>query len=392
MNRHYDLVILGGGCAGLSLARELANSGSASPRTLVVESRQAYTNDRTWCFWETDHASATHLVSHRWDAMEVADSRATARISCAGSPYAMIPAAAFYEDAARTIAASRRIGLQLGARLEGAPAKLGGLWSVTTTAGLFVAPTVIDTRPQQNAHHADATLWQSFSGVEVCTNSDAFHPECLTLMDFSRTTPGRMLFTYVLPVSARRALIEVTEFSPFPKKAGALEDDLRSALRHYTAGSAHTILRAEAGILPMGQRVQSRSPDPSLVYAGLQAGGARPCTGYAFQRIQRWAADCAIGLCRDGVPMGHPPDAAWLRGMDQLFLEVLRSRPDLAPSMFVSLFTQTDRRAIIRFLSDEARWGDVLGVVASLPAMPFLREVANVFRAKAIRWQESFVS
>jgi lycopene beta-cyclase len=47
----YDLIILGGGCAGLSLARRLSELGEDCPQTVILESRSSYTDDRTWCFW-----------------------------------------------------------------------------------------------------------------------------------------------------------------------------------------------------------------------------------------------------------------------------------------------------------------------------------------------------
>ncbi len=52
MNQHFDLVIIGGGCAGLSLAYQLSQFGENCPKTLIIEERELYTNDRTWCFWD----------------------------------------------------------------------------------------------------------------------------------------------------------------------------------------------------------------------------------------------------------------------------------------------------------------------------------------------------
>ena len=55
----YDLIIIGGGCSGLSLAAalcRLAVQPEHVPRTLIVEPRSRYTNDRSWCFWaQADH-------------------------------------------------------------------------------------------------------------------------------------------------------------------------------------------------------------------------------------------------------------------------------------------------------------------------------------------------
>ena len=57
--RDFDVVILGGGMTGLTLAHHIASLNAAQPanqrQTLVVESREAYLRDKTWCYWQ--HAS-----------------------------------------------------------------------------------------------------------------------------------------------------------------------------------------------------------------------------------------------------------------------------------------------------------------------------------------------
>jgi len=50
MQPDLDLLILGGGCAGLSLGDRLAEQPSRPGGTMIIEARQAYVNDRTWCF------------------------------------------------------------------------------------------------------------------------------------------------------------------------------------------------------------------------------------------------------------------------------------------------------------------------------------------------------
>ena len=65
MSRTYDIAILGGGCAGLSLARELANL-SYSKRVIIIEPRTVYEHDRTWCFWAEARHSLSELVSKKW--------------------------------------------------------------------------------------------------------------------------------------------------------------------------------------------------------------------------------------------------------------------------------------------------------------------------------------
>ena len=49
--KKFDYVIIGGGCAGLSLAYELEINNKLDNKTLaIVEPRKEYKRDKTWSF------------------------------------------------------------------------------------------------------------------------------------------------------------------------------------------------------------------------------------------------------------------------------------------------------------------------------------------------------
>ena len=64
--------------------------------------------------------------------------------------------------------------------------------------------------------------------------------------------------------------------------------------------------------------------------------------------------------------------------MDELFLHVLRKRPEIGPAIFFSLFKHVDNRSIIRFLSDRATSADCLRVMWGLPWGPFLKQLPQL--------------
>ena len=55
--KEFDYIIIGGGCAGLSLAYELETNNNLKDKTLaIIESRKEYKRDKTWSFWKVvDH-------------------------------------------------------------------------------------------------------------------------------------------------------------------------------------------------------------------------------------------------------------------------------------------------------------------------------------------------
>ena len=50
--KEFDYIIIGGGCAGLSLAYELDINQKLKDKTLaIIEPRDEYKKDKTWSFW-----------------------------------------------------------------------------------------------------------------------------------------------------------------------------------------------------------------------------------------------------------------------------------------------------------------------------------------------------
>ena len=51
--KEFEYIIIGGGCAGLSLAYELNLHQKLNDKTLaIIEPRDNYTKDKTWSFWK----------------------------------------------------------------------------------------------------------------------------------------------------------------------------------------------------------------------------------------------------------------------------------------------------------------------------------------------------
>ena len=390
MSEVFDLVILGGGCAGLSLSMALAAQGGRCPRTLVIEPRTEYTNDRTWCFWNDRSTPAPYPTQHRWQTMRVAHAGQSVLLDCGSTPYHMLAAQDFYAAALASIDRQPNIALRLGTSVVGEPSRSGQVWNVRTSGGDVTARTIVDTRPPPQLPRRDAaTLWQSFYGAEIESSAAVFDPLSLDLMNFLAPDARHVPFVYVLPVTPTRALVEVTVFGATPLGPSELSAQLEAAIAQRVGDAAFTTLRSEHGILPMGLNGAPRSPHRSYARVGVMAGGARPSTGYAFQRIQRWAGECAQALMRSGHPVAHRPDPLPLRVMDQIFLDVLRADPSRGGALFFSLFSRTDPARVIRFLSGAGGVVDALAVVAAMPVPPFIRAaLAMTRRRRRVRISE----
>jgi len=380
MQSNYDLIIVGGGCAGLSLAMRLAKLGPECPRVAIIERRTSYDHDRTWSYWATESAQLTHLAKSDWKKVLVGTAHGRVIVDCDKTPYQSIHSDAFYQSALRKISKNKRIDLFLG-ESTGQIHKKNNLWQVNIQNTSVSAPQVIDTRPPTRESGDVPILWQSFSGVEVKCSQNVFDDTTATLMDFSEFAAGEIGFLYLLPFSPTCALIEATVFAKQAKSPGELAAMLDRLVKKSVGSVAYEITYREHFVIPMGLSEHVPHSDSTYVTVGLESGGARASTGYVFQRIQRWA-NWAVSDIKTGRPVsGHKPDAWMIRKMDKIFLRVLERYPERGPEIFLRLFSMRDSGSVIRFMNDEPTLLDSVRIMSVLPYGIFIKElVRGIFR------------
>lgn len=377
MDKHYQLIILGGGCAGLSLAMRLA-AHEQSPSTLIIEKRSDYINDRTWCFWDEGNPALNDWADHDWQSFAVQLGDKQLIKNCSQHPYLMISSRTFYDRAIQKIMLSKqRFTLSNNESVLDVIKLPNQTWRVTTNLGVYKSNQIIDTRPISNITDDTSILWQSFIGFEIEVDQPLFHSNQFTLMDIDKKFIEGLGFTYVLPMSQNRALIEYTVFCEQAMSSNRLEPHLNLALLKYTKNVDYKILRKEFGQLPMGNQHIKQSDDPSYIFAGLYAGAARPSSGYAFQRIQRWAVECEKALIENQSLLAKPKDSALMAMMDDVFLHVLKSNPAACAGIFYTFFSKAKVISSIRFLSDNATLADFGNIILSMPALLFLKSLPS---------------
>lgn len=366
-----DVAILGGGCAGLSLAVRLAGSGL---RVTVIEPRRAYDNDRVWSFFRTRPDPFMACVRASWSKWHVSSAGVTARRRSNRLRYESVSSGAFYQLALQLCDAAPNVDLRLGTSVmaDPQPPVKDGPWRVATSAGQLTSRYVIDTRPTGRTFG----YGQSFLGQEIRVGFDAFDPTDVPMMCFAAPRPDRVDFVYILPFARDEALVEVTTFGPEVPEISDHRHWLNSEIVQLTHGQSYDVLREERAFIPMVLPQPEASFVPSrFARAGLRGGAARPSTGYAYQRIQQMADLCAVQILRGADRIDLHLDSPATRFMDGVFLRVLQRRPDRGPALFSALFRNAPADRLERFLSGSTAPIDRISVMASLPPAPFLREV-----------------
>ena len=95
--KEFDYIIIGGGCAGLSLAYELEIHNKLKHKTLaIIEPRIEYKRDKTWSFWKVNPHNFEDCVKKSWKEFSIKTSSDSKVIKCDNFPYQTIDSGFFY--------------------------------------------------------------------------------------------------------------------------------------------------------------------------------------------------------------------------------------------------------------------------------------------------------
>ncbi len=379
----YSHLILGAGCAGLSLAWNLLERGVDEP-ILIVDRRERFANDRTWCFWNVEPTPFSDLATHAWTRWMVHDGCRETVALCSEYPYLRIRSADFYDRVLDRLASAPNVTLALGQPILNVAETARGV-KVVTAGGDFTGLRAYQSSGSglrsmaTGPGRGPSRLLQHFFGQTVRVNQPTFDPNCPSLMDFRASQVDGPHFLYLLPLSPTEALVENTYLYPFAISPDRHRQEIAGHLRERYGLEAgrFEVVEEESGAIPMTTALTPATDGSSRVTPiGLDGGAARPSSGYAFLRIQRQARHLAERIAA-GKP-SRPDLARQALGpakypfFDAIFLQVLADRPDLAPRIFARMFERARAGSVVRFLGEQSTLVDDLRIVAALPKIPFV--------------------
>ena len=378
----YDVVIVGAGVSGLCLARALLAARGPWSIALIDGARDddAF---RALSMWSEGPTALDALVRHRWRRLVVADERGGARVvSLETHAYQTL----FFADLQREVLSALRAdprhrvvdGRATAVRADDDRVR------VTVGADELTARWGFDSRFRRDDLSPDdpmgTLLWQRFHGVEVRCATDVFDPGPAVFLDLRGELPAGTAFAYVLPFSAREALVELVSVAPI---------DPEPALRRYLARvhglESPEITAREAGVSPMTARHFTAFDGSRLRRIGIAGGRMKASTGYALTRILDDSEAIVRGLQRRGDPMVPPADRRGYRFLDAVFLTLWARWPERMPAVFAAMFGRVPADRVLRFLDERASAWDLVALVARLPLWPFLRALAAWLARRTVR-------
>jgi lycopene beta-cyclase len=369
-----DILILGAGCSGTSLAHYLEDAGYQG-KIVLLDSRTKFDNEQRWCTWSELPNSMSGLVQKSWNEWTVRDENHSTSQNSNYFSYKQIYAPQFFSHFHSQWQKNKSgVELNSGEKVEQITEKPEFV-EVTTNRETWQSNMVFDARHKGSINlesiknTAEVYLHQTFLGWEIEFPEAVFDEKKATLMDFRTDQIDGVNFIYVLPYSNKKALVESTSFSTKPldpaKHTLALE---KYITENY--GNNFVIKSKESGQLPMTSAKFPLKTGERIYSIGIAGGNARPSSGYAFHRIQRQTSEIARSIM-SGKSLPQTFASSKYNFFDDVFLNLIAEKPASAKAAFMLLFDKVSPDVLIRFLTDESSYSDDLAIIAALPKMLF---------------------
>ena len=350
--REFDYIIVGGGCAGLSLAYELEINDKLKEKTLaIIETREVYKRDKTWSFWKVFDHNFEDCVIKSWNNFTINTSESSNELTNKEFPYQSIDSGKFYEKINSKLSKNSNISFFKN---------LNEINSENSIIFNSIFENELDK----------SELWQHFQGIEIETPKNIFDEEIINLIDFNFDQRNDVHFFYTLPFSKSKALIETTWLSDLEDKSLRDYDlQLENYIENNLGIKNYKINFTEKGAIPLFS--PSLKNNNKIINIGSAGGMTRLSTGYTFLNIQehsRYIVNNIDNINKVKIfSLGKK-----YQFLDKVFLKVLERHPEKMPKIFFNMF-KTSSNTIIKFLSNKSNITEDINIINKMPKLIFLK-------------------
>ena len=352
--KEFDYIIIGGGCAGLSLAYELDINKKLEKKTLaIIEIREKYKRDKTWSFWKVFNHNFEDCVIKSWNNFTINSRYGSHEMKNKKYPYQTIDSGLFYKKVIDRLKKNQNIQFLKDT-------------DHLNTKNSFVFNSITSNQVY------DSGLWQHFKGIEIETPKNIFDDEIFNLMDFDCDQRNNVHFFYTLPFTKNKALVETTWLSKMNDET--LNDydlQLENYIKETLKIKNYTIKYEEEGAIPLFYPI--KKIEQNKLNIGSAGCMTRLSTGYTFLNIQEHSKY----IC-ENIEMIKKAKIYHIgkkyEFLDKIFLNVLKRHPDKMPKIFFDMFKGSSE-AVIKFLSNKSNFFEDSKVIFKMPKILFIKNI-----------------
>jgi lycopene beta-cyclase len=350
--KEFDYIIIGGGCAGLSLAYELEINEKLKVKTLaIVEPRTEYKKDKTWSFWKVAPHNFEDCVKKSWENFSVNVPKKTKHLECVSYPYQSVDSGLFYEKINNKLKENMNISFFKDLK-------------EINSKNSFVFNSVPSIKKDYR------NLWQHFCGVEIETPNDFFDDEIFNLMDFDCDQRESVHFFYTLPYTKTKALVETTWLSKMNDSSQKDYDyQIKDYIENHLNLKNYKITYKEEGAIPLFYPTYKKMKNK--INIGTAGGMTRLSTGYTFLNIQEHSKYICQNIENISKTKKFEINKKY-QLLDDIFLRVLEKHPEKMPDIFFKMF-KSSPKTVIKFLSNKSNFFEDLSIIFKMPKVTFIK-------------------
>ncbi len=352
--KEFDYIIIGGGCAGLTLAYELEINNKLEKKKLaIIEPRAEYKRDKTWSFWKIFDHNFDDCVIKSWNNFSINSTSKSHELKTDNFPYQSIDSGLFYKKIITKLSKNTNIYFFKNV-------------NEVNINNAFIFNSV----PPSNLNKS--RLWQHFQGIEVETDKDIFDDKIINLMDFNCEQKNNVHFFYTLPFTKNKALIETTWLSKLDNNS---LKDYDSQLKEYIEGNLkitnYKINYKEEGAIPLFYPKYTK--EDNRINIGSAGGMTRLSTGYTFLNIQEHSKYIVKHIDNISNSKTYTIGRKY-KFLDNIFLNVLEKYPERMPLIFFKMFLGS-ANVVIKFLSNKSNIFEDLLIILKMPKWIFIKSL-----------------
>ena len=352
--KEFNYIIIGGGCAGLSLAYELETHDKLKNKNLaIIEPRDEYKRDKTWSFWKVFPHNFEDCVKKSWNNFTINSPNETKYIECKTTPYQTIDSELFYNKILSKLKLNKNITFFKNI-------------NEVNKYNSIIFNSVAKYDDQKNK------LWQHFCGVEIETDKEFFDDEIFNLMDFACDQRNKVHFFYTLPFTKNKALVETTWISELDNdNLKDYDQQIDNYLSNHLNIRNCKINYKEEGAIPLFRQKSIKKLNE--INIGSAGGMTRLSTGYTFLNIQEQSK-----YIRENIDNINKVKLFQINKkydfLDNIFLKVLKKNSSQMGNIFYKMFDSSPS-SIINFLSNKSSLFEDLEIISKMPKSIFMKKL-----------------
>ena len=371
--KQYDYIIIGNGVAGLQLAVALSQDNHFNDKQIALIDKSHKTeNDKTISFWEKGAGKWDSIVIKSWSEAFVFSNKKELHLKLHPYTYKTIHVLDFYKKAKQELSKKTNFHFIIDSVISVEKSKQP---KITTVNNSYQAKHIFDSRiPDDYFSESNkyTKIIQHFKGWIIEVDKPVFKTDQFTMMDYRLKDGNQTTFTYVLPLSSTRALIEFTYFTPKLVEESTYDSYIKQYISSLLKIESYSISETESGRIPMTDFPFEKYSTKHVTKIGTAAGWVKGSSGYSFKQTEKKVASIVANLKAGNIPSKNLFRRKY-KFYDKIFLKVLHDENEKGEWIFEQFYSKNSIDSMFRFLDEDSTFLEDLKIMKSLFSFSFIK-------------------